>query len=413
MRVLLLDTDLFATVGGGQTFYRNVILKNPDIDFFYLKQNEPSTATRPVNAHPIELREHYPWTALLNFNDINVPYWTQSLYLKANNIAASVANKSFDVVDFPDYNPIGLFLRSALQSHGVNVGRIAISMHGLISTTNALNWEGTGVPCRVTRLTEELQFATADLRYFISERYQSECYALSRLPSHYVDPLHLFSPSRKNRYERKSAAPCINFVGRTEKRKGPHLFLQMLWWLSPGSYSSASIIGPPCLGSSGTPSTQTIEKMRSARGLDVRILGSMNSSELEELFASNSITCVPSIYDTFNLVALESLFAGCPAIIGSGAGIVDYLHDRFPKIRFEILDTKCFFASIPPIEALLENYDDYRADLSTALAESDYTPQGPAVRDVYESTPARDRSISDQIDDWYLRMQKRSRKIIC
>ena len=29
MKVLIADFDLFAKVGGGQTFYRSIILKNP------------------------------------------------------------------------------------------------------------------------------------------------------------------------------------------------------------------------------------------------------------------------------------------------------------------------------------------------------------------------------------------------
>ena len=36
MKVLIADFDLFKKTGGGQTFYRSLIKKNPEIDFYYI-----------------------------------------------------------------------------------------------------------------------------------------------------------------------------------------------------------------------------------------------------------------------------------------------------------------------------------------------------------------------------------------
>lgn len=44
MRVLLVATDLYRTVGGGQTVYRKLISANPEIEFVYLRNAEPSAA---------------------------------------------------------------------------------------------------------------------------------------------------------------------------------------------------------------------------------------------------------------------------------------------------------------------------------------------------------------------------------
>lgn len=208
-----------------------------------------------------------------------------------------------------------------------------------------------------------------------------------------------------------SEAPSLNFIGRTEKRKGPHVFLQLLWWLRPNSYSAANIIGPFCAGATGETSTQTITKMSHNRGLNIQFLGSMSAPELQRVFASRSVTCVPSLYDTFNLVALESLFSGCPTLIGSGAGIVDYLRDRFPAIPVEIVDMNAFFESTPAIEAMLDRYDEYRHELSVALTKSDYTPHGPKIHAIYDSSSTRDEATCSQISEWYFRLEREASKI--
>ena len=55
MHVLLTSFDLFKEVGGGQTFYRNVILRNPEIQFTYLLDSEPAESPRPgeCQGHPL------------------------------------------------------------------------------------------------------------------------------------------------------------------------------------------------------------------------------------------------------------------------------------------------------------------------------------------------------------------------
>ena len=53
MKVLLASFDLFKGVGGGQTLYRNVILRNPQIQFTYLRNSEPPGTSRPRHAQTV------------------------------------------------------------------------------------------------------------------------------------------------------------------------------------------------------------------------------------------------------------------------------------------------------------------------------------------------------------------------
>src|SRR5690348_13822269 len=115
LRVLIADFDLFSTVGGGQTFYRSVIEKNPEIDFHYLTLSEPHDASRPVNAHPIAYEEHYLDREWTRYCDVLPPRWSLRSTLLASNIAYSVRGQQFDVVDMPDYHQLGYSLRPALE----------------------------------------------------------------------------------------------------------------------------------------------------------------------------------------------------------------------------------------------------------------------------------------------------------
>ena len=46
MRVLLPAVDIFYSVGGGQSFYKQLIKANPDIEFSYLIRNESEKENR-------------------------------------------------------------------------------------------------------------------------------------------------------------------------------------------------------------------------------------------------------------------------------------------------------------------------------------------------------------------------------
>ncbi len=59
LRVLVVEFDLFDSVGGGQTAYRRLIAANPHIDFYYLgveeKPRTPPGGARAGN------RDANPW----------------------------------------------------------------------------------------------------------------------------------------------------------------------------------------------------------------------------------------------------------------------------------------------------------------------------------------------------------------
>src|SRR5258708_6332475 len=111
MNVLLLNRDLYLSVGGGQTVYKRLIETNPGITFYYLGVKEPASAIRPANAKLVPFKEEYHVAGLSGeFSDLDMPLWTYGDFLESSNIAASVAHLQIDIVDVADYLSYGYLL---------------------------------------------------------------------------------------------------------------------------------------------------------------------------------------------------------------------------------------------------------------------------------------------------------------
>lgn len=407
MHVLLTNFDLFKEVGGGQTFYRNVILRNPEIQFTYLLDSEPAESPRPANATGTRCPNRFavlPGSARL---DLEVPRWLYGTFVRANDIARAMTNRHFDVVDVPDYEQYGFFLRDAFNHYGVSVDRVALGMHGRISTSLELNWCVQSRDCIEVTQLENMQYQAVDVRYFISAMYRDEWRDVDPLPSTLLDPLWYLDVPSLQVYQDRIGLPDLNFVGRCEKRKGPDIFINLAWHLPRSCYRSASLIGPPAHDRDGTSSDRHLRQMISNRRLTgVELVRCLTPSELALVFSSKSVTIVPSVYDTLNFVALESLFSGCPTVIGSGAGVCRYLCERFPRLPFEVINIDNWYECVPRLKAILRNYRDYRQRLQEAVAAEDLQPHGLKLTDVYQARPAYDPVLRARVTDWYERLSR-------
>ncbi|EAM48216.1 glycosyltransferase [Crocosphaera watsonii] len=402
MKVLIADFDLFKKMGGGQTFYRSIIKKNPQIDFYYIAEKEPSDTPRPSNAHALSYQEQFLVTDFKNFFEVTPPKWVERAFVMASNIAASAINQQFDVVDVPDYEQWGLFLRPALNYFKVNFGCVALSMHGIISKTLRLDWFEGGRGNIPLDLQEKMQYQTADIRYGISKSYLDEWQAFDRLDSHYYNPLHFLDLPKPTLNLPSESPPDLNFIGRTEKRKGPDIFVDLVWWIPRGNYSQARLIGPHSYNYNNTQSSQDyLNGMINHRQKEIKLCPPMKPSELVELFASKSLTFVPSRYDTLNLVALESLFSGCPTAIGNGAGVCRFLEESFPQVPFIKIDVNNIYASLPDIAKVLDNYDEYRENLVAQIRSSTLNTKDSELGEIYQSSLNFNSETREELNEWY------------
>jgi glycosyltransferase involved in cell wall biosynthesis len=404
MKVLIADFDLFYKIGGGQTFYKNLIKKNPNIDFYYFRILEQPSDCQLPNAHTIDFRENYHISSYWQFNDLTPPRWIYRAFVIANNIAFSVAGQKFDIVDFPDYDQFGTMLRPAFKYHKVDVDRFVLSMHGSVSTSIRLDWFDSGKVDQTLVWQEKIQYSVVDIRYGISRTYLQEWREYSNLPSYYLNPLSVISLPKPQLAKLSDGKPNINFIGRTEKRKGPDIFVEIAWWVPRDKYNNANIIGSNSFDVKGEMSSGLLLNQMITNRLknEVSLLSAMSRSELDDnVFSNKSVSILPSKYDTLNLTVIESLFAGCPTVVGNGAGVVAFLKESFPHVPFLTIDTNNIYSCIPNICAILDGYDDYRYKLVETLSKVSPELVGSSLKEIYAGEPSHDQSILSKMDYWY------------
>ena len=291
MKVLLITTDLYKSIGGGQTVYKKIIEATPDIQFCYFLDGEQAYAPRPANAQPIPLAARRSLRVLAP-----PPYATYKLHSleEADRIARSVAGQTFDVVDIPDFYTFGSALRDAFAHHRVTVGRVVLAMHGNISKSIELNWGSSGKNVLEQRMLEEAQFDAADGVYAISPRYMREWQSVVDREVHYIDPAYFVTAEIKEAQAAKSDdKPSIYCIGRSERRKGNDLFIELVRWLNQSSFDQAAHIGDQDYSYQGISSSYLLQNIAKQRDIEIESLPAMNGEQLGRLYADRSIVVLP------------------------------------------------------------------------------------------------------------------------
>ncbi len=411
MEVLIIDRDIFTTAGGGQAVYRRLIELNPSIHFSYFIEHEQKDDPRPPNAHPIQIS---PLRMLPGappeFVDLSVPRCISKDFQHINHFFSAVRGRRFDVIDFPDYLTIGYLIRPALEYFGIQVKKIAIALHGSVSTTVSYDdpqGDFVDVPWN---LREQWQFGAADIRYAISEGYAAEWNELSPYPIDVVDPIQFVDHqiSSVNYPVPQSLTPTLSFIGRPEQRKGPDIFLDILESIDSSLNVSGLLIGPDIPNAQGESTKNSLLNESKRRGSNLLLVPAMSSAELKAHYAQRTIAVVPSRYDSFNLVALEAILQGCPLAVGKGAKVVEYLRRRFPSLPFVEIDTDNPRACLGEVEAIIGNYDEYRSNLRDILSQLNCTPQGNSLYKIYSAPSCRNVFADSMFAEWYLTAQRQS-----
>lgn len=406
MNVLLIEHDLYKSVGGGQTVYKRLIESYPRVHFYYYGLLEVETATRPSNAHLIRYAEPYRINGLSGeFSDLNLPKWAYPDFVLASNLAASAAKVRIDVIDVPDYKMLGYFLRPAFERHGQKGFKVVLSLHGNLSETQAVNWGGGSLGTDISAdQREQFQYRVADERYGISRDYLEHWQAIGGFVGKYISPARLLGGPKILPYERKSGGVALNFIGRTEGAKGPDLFVDLLAWLPTGSYSRARIVGPDATDRSGILSSVRLQAMSSSRGLAVEFKPTASKHEISALFGERSLTVLPSRLDTLNLVALESLLVGCPIAVSEKAGVCRFLRESWPNVPFTALDVDRLYRSAKDVTEVLANYDGHRAKVISAVNQVEFRNQGVELDAVYHGNGGTDTLLCRDAAILYDRM---------
>lgn len=392
MKVLLILTDLYKTTGGGQTVYRQIIESSPEIDFFYFIDGESLDAPRPSNAYPIKLKSRVDLKVLAPPPFSNKKKEQMEI---ANQYARSVSNEIFDIVDIPDFYTFGAFLRGAFLHHEVSFKKIVLALHGNISDSIERNWGSTGDNVFQEREFERLQFESVDEVYGISRRYINEWQCRFDRNVKFIDPIS-FVKTETQLYKKKISVekPSLFCIGRSERRKGNDIFVELVKWMRPDSINQASHVGCVDYSFNGISSEFLLKYFADHRDLKINYFQTLEPSQLREIFSQKSIVVLPVRYDTLNLIALEALFSGCPVAVSSKAGVCEYLDEFYPGIPYLKIDLDNLYGSVPALQNLVDEYDEYRSRLEIYLESNKKLQPAVSINRFYFEILSNDNDVN-------------------
>ncbi|MGA0608381.1 glycosyltransferase [Phenylobacterium sp. VNQ135] len=399
MRVLLLETDLFSAVGGGQTVYQNLVRRRSDVQFSFFSTGAAAVGALPPNATAIPLTD---------WNPAEFDYGRDGHFQPALSAARRFARSArladpagaFDVVDAPDYREHALFIREALAEEGLAVGSVALALHGTISSALRGGWPWQGDARKMfaaLELRERLQRQTVDSLYAISGAYAAEVARGSGRTINLIDPLALIRPTEPVMAP-AGGPPDLVFVGRREKRKGPDLFVDLVWSTPRELYGAARLIGGDGVNHQGRGGDEILAEAARLRDVQVSIEPARSQAELRALCRSRTVLVVPSRYDQFNLVALEALLDGCPTLISRGAGVAEWVETHLPELAWLIVDFTCERQAAELATRICQDYDGVRAEVVRAVRAAQLEPDLSRFETMYAaSRPASAPAVQTRL----------------
>ncbi len=404
-RVLIVDFDVFGAIGGGQTVYKQIIRQRPQDTFYFFSGGGP-VPELPDNCRTIPFYEPY---ADLGAETLPSQGHLMHVFRDTMNLAGSVHRALgplfIDVVDTPDYRQNGLFLRAALGFHGIEVGEVALALHGTISSALRSAWPWQGDQDRFfaeLHMRERLQYNVVDTRYALSEAYAAELQKRSSLPINLIDPLLFVGEPDPQPAEPEDRAPDLIFVGRRERRKGPDLFLDLAWCAPRESYRRLMIIGPDGVNHQGGGSGPWLDAAIRSRGEEVEILGGRSQAEINELYRAKTVSLLPSRYDQFNLVALESLLTGCPTLVSEHAGVAPFIRERLGPLSDLVIGIDCGRSGAEPLIEVLEHYERSRDRVVAAVLGANLEADTGTLDRLYgtdSASSSRARALVNDVAD--------------
>lgn len=135
------------------------------------------------------------------------------------------------------------------------------------------------------------------------------------------------------RATRPPGDPVVTFFGKVFLTKGPHLAIQAadLARTATGLPVRVRVIGDSSYGQGGvTPYEAWLREQASTIGTPVEFVPFQERAELARHLAESAVVCLPSLAETFGLVAAEAMASGVPVVcsdipalreVGDGAAV--------------------------------------------------------------------------------------------
>lgn len=395
MRVLFAQKDVIGKIGGGEAASIRIFKRVPDI-----------SVTWPVSEPPADkLSSNFEYVLIdVTFRSAlreqirTIPAHLRTLdhedFCEAVVVAHAVRGREFDIVECPDYLPYGRFLPFAFAEYGVNYGRLVCALHGRLSRTLEIENEIGEVisPEKLDLLRRtESQFVagSSDIRYGLSKRYGKETMAREGLFVAPIDPLCalpvMSRPVSGNLQKRGEAW----FVARQDRFKGPDLFLAAVFRAGPELWENYAMCGPSVRIGKRASVFEGMSYCRN-RGMPFCYRGALRYPEIvREVYENGALVVIPSREETFNLVAIESLFHGAPVLISRHAGAADFIRDRFGgdfngAVEFDPTNE---LEAASALRNMWDQWEEHHKAVIQTLKEIDLTPKTESLLAAYSLEP--------------------------
>jgi phosphatidylinositol alpha-mannosyltransferase len=162
------------------------------------------------------------------------------------------------------------------------------------------------------------------------------------------DYAHLGPSARKNKRQ------TVLYIGRLERRKGVTYLLDAFAGLQAEHPNTELIIA-----GDGRHHARLEQKAEKLNLKHVRFLGFVSETKKKQLLADADIYCSPAIYgESFGIVLLEAMAAGCVTIAGNNPGYASVMTDRG---RISLVNPQDSSSFTERLELLL--YDQAMRDL--------------------------------------------------
>jgi glycosyltransferase involved in cell wall biosynthesis/GT2 family glycosyltransferase len=114
----------------------------------------------------------------------------------------------------------------------------------------------------------------------------------------------------------KKEKPRVAFIGRWEPRKGSSYLPGIISKILDDGIEVTIVGGDPFLERG-----KALAQLSKSHKERLKVLGILEKHKLQDVYKNSHVVIIPSVYESFGLVSIEALAAGCGIVAFSGSGI--------------------------------------------------------------------------------------------
>ena len=363
MNIFVFQLNPFSQIGGGESFYRNLVLSSPN-DHFYFIDNRKNTNNLPPNVTLVR-QVFAPLMKSVRFSN-RLDREKKKLYIHLNpeqraalrnsiSIAKTIKNLQIDHVHIPEYQPVGSYLKAALKNFAHYSPTTSTFIHGGLSQTLKFKAEITEKTLSNLLKIENQQRQEVDQTFAFMHSNLSHIETLDGIK--FIDPILMVrqkAPEYKTLKKiQDGTKPRLIIAGRYEPVKGFERIINLYPYLS-NHFSGIELWN----NSNTKQELLPLQKMAHLRNMDLKVYRPNLTSDFFNKFPNNGILIFPSLFDSFNLLALEAITKGLPILISKHAGMAQYLLDLKKLSENYIFDPESPISTLDKIRNAAVNFQE-------------------------------------------------------